>query len=138
MIRVTAGCNRAIAAIFTMVISYASVCMTTCALGVCPVRTQQTSSHDCESSTSHDSHRSSVPDKPDCSKHAHPSVVFVKSAGVARIEPSISAHMSPAVLFASPGNLSVANLTASDGSDLAPPFAARRIPLHQQMGVLRI
>src|SRR5438067_8894257 len=79
MIRVTAGCNRALAAIFTMVISSASACATICALGVCPDHPQQTSSHDCESSTSHHSHRSSVPDKPDCSKHAHPSVVFVKS-----------------------------------------------------------
>src|SRR2546429_4039050 len=93
MIRVTAGCNRALAAIFTMVISSASACATICALGVCPDHPQQTSSHDCESSTSHHSHRSSVPDKPDCSKHAHPSVVFVKSGGVARIELSISAYM---------------------------------------------
>lgn len=138
MIRVTAGCNRAIAAIFTMVISSASACATICALGVCPDHPQQTSSHDCESSTSHHSHRSSVPHKPDCSKHAHPSVVFVKSGGVARIELSISAYMSPAVLFASPGNFSVANLTASDGLDLAPPLVPRRIPLHQQIGVLRI
>ncbi|PYT66330.1 MAG: hypothetical protein DMG41_25420 [Acidobacteria bacterium] len=64
--------------------------------------------------------------------------MFVKSGGVARIELSISAYMSPAVLFASPGNFSVANLTASDGLDLAPPLVPRRIPLHQQIGVLRI
>ena len=138
MLRVAADCNRAIAAIFTMVIFYASACTTICALGVCPNHPQQTSSHDCESSTSDHSHRSSVPDKPDCSRHAHPSVVFVKSGGVARIDLRISAYLGPAVQFASPGNLSVANPTAFDGSDLAPPLAPRRIPLHQQIGVLRI
>ena len=138
MLRVAAGWNRAFAAIFLVVIFYASACTTSCALGVCPNHPQQTSSHDCESSTSQHSDPASVPDKPDCSKHAHPSVVFVKSGGVAKIDRRISAYMSPAVLFASPGNLSVANPTASNGSDLAPPLVPRRIPLHQQIGVLRI
>ncbi len=136
MIRVTAGCTRAIAAIFTMVMFFASACATVCAVGVCPDHTPQTSSHDCESSTSHHSRHSSVPDKPDCPKHAHPNVVFVKPGGVARIDLSISASGSPAVLFASPGNLSIANLTAPDGSDLAPPSPG--IPLYQQICVLRI
>lgn len=134
---VMASWTRTIAAIFTMAMFYASACTATCALGVCPNQTQQTSSHDCESSTAHHSHHSSIPGKPDCSKHGHPSTMFVKSPGVAKTDLAVLAHVSAGVLFASPRNLSVANLTASDGSDLAPPLIPG-VPIYQQISVLRI
>jgi hypothetical protein len=120
-----------------MAVFYASVCTTACAIGVCPDQTHQTSGHDCESAASHHSHQSSTPGKPDCSKHAHPSPLFLKSAGVPKIDLSVSSYLNLAVAVASPRTLSIAKLNASDGSDLAPPLG-RGVPLYHQISVLRI
>lgn len=135
--RVKASLARTVAAIFTMAVFYASVCTAACAAGFCPYQTQQTSSHACDSATPHDAHHSGKPDKPDCSKHAHPSPFFVKSAGIAGVDRTVSTYASAAVLLALPRYLSAPGLTASDGSDLAPPPVSST-PLYHQISVLRI
>lgn len=137
MMRVNASLARTVAAIFTMAIFYASACTAACAAGFCPYQMQQTSSHACESAAPHHAHHSGKPDKPDCSKHSHPSPFFVKSAGIARFDLTVSTYLRAAVLVALPRNLSAPDLTASDGSDLAPPPASS-IPLYHQISVLRI
>lgn len=135
--RVKASLARTVAAIFTMAVFYASVCTASCAAGFCPYQTQQTSGHACESAAPHHAHHSSKPDKPDCSKHAHPSPFFVKSAGIARLELTVSTYVRAPVLSALPRNLSAPDLTASDGSDHAPPPVSS-IPLYHQISILRI
>lgn len=61
----------------------------------------------------------------------------MKSAGIAKIDLSVSAYLNAAVLFALPRNPSIAKLTASDGSGVGPPLSPG-VPLYQQVSVLRI
>ena len=132
-----AGWCRIVVAVFTMAFFYASVCSTTCAVGVCPKQARQTSSHDCESSTSqHRNHSGSpAPQRPDCSKHPHPSPLFVKSGDSGKLQLNISRYVSAAVPLG-PSRL-IANLADSEASDLAPP-PTTGVSLYQQISVLRI
>ena len=61
----------------------------------------------------------------------------MKSAGIAKTEMSVSAFLNAGVLFAWSQNLSIAKLTPSDESDLAPPLAPST-PLYQRLSVFRI
>ena len=136
---INANRARIVVALFTMVMFYASACTTICAAGICPNQAQQTSSHDCEPLPSHHSHHSSdpAPDKPDCSSHAHPSVLFLKSGDVSPFQLSVSGGVSLAAMLASSADRLAANSINSQESNLAPPFAPN-VPLYQQISVLRI
>ena len=61
----------------------------------------------------------------------------MKSVGLAKTDLSFSAFLNAAVPFVSPQNLSIAKLTPSDESDLAPPLAPTT-PLYQWLSVFRI
>ena len=133
---INANRARIVVALFTMAMFYASACTTICAVGSCPNQAQQTSSHDCESSPSHHS-SDPAPNKPDCSSHAHPSVLFLKSGDVSPFQLSVSGGVSLAAMLASSADRLAANSINSQESNLAPPFAPN-VPLYQQISVLRI
>lgn len=71
---------QTVVAIFIVAMFYASVCSATCALGRCPNKVQHSDHHDCDHHSSGSS--SHGPQKPDCSKHGHPSLSVVKADGV--------------------------------------------------------
>ena len=128
---------RIVVTVFTMAMFYASVCTTTCAIGVCPDEVRQTAGHDCDQASSHHSgqpgHES--PESPDCSKHAHPGVFVAKSGDVSQYQLSIVGHLQLSATALSAGH-DLRLSTATRSSDLAPPFASN-LPLHQ-ISVLRI
>jgi hypothetical protein len=128
-----------IVAIFTLAVFYASVCSTTCAIGVCPNQVQQTAGHDCDQTSSHHSHRSGhqAPEKPDCSRHGHPGSFLVKSGELSKIQLSVVGHLNASAAAVCSGDSLTASLPAMDGSDLAPPLRSNP-PLYQQISVLRI
>ena len=130
---------RIVIAIFTVAMFYASVCSTTCALGVCPNQVQQSDSHGCDrSSAGHSSNsHNHGPANPDCSKHAHPGLFLVKAATLSQLQLSITGHLSTSEPLASSLYDITFSMTASGGSDLAPP-PTQKIPLYQQTSILRI
>jgi hypothetical protein len=131
---------RIVVAVFTAVaMFYSFACTTSCAVGVCPNQTQQMPSHDCEPSGAHHSHHSSAPapDKPDCSSHSHPTVLFPKSGDVAKIQLTAAGHAVSPGVSATSASLAVEQPAGLFGSDLAPPLTPRT-PLYQQISVLRI
>jgi hypothetical protein len=130
---------RIVVAVFTVAMFYSFACTTTCAVGVCPNQTQQMPSHDCEPSGAHHSHHSSAPapDKPDCSNHSHPTVLFLKSGDVAKIQLPAADHVVSPDVSATSASLTVEQPAGLFSSDLAPPLAPRT-PLYQQISVLRI
>ncbi len=129
---------RMVVAVFTMAMFYASVCTATCAIGVCPNEVQQTASHECDHASSHHSSQPGhkAPESPDCSKHAHPGVFVAKSGEVSQFQLSIVGHLQLSAATVSFGDDQRPS-TATRSSDPAPPFASK-LPLHQQISVLRI
>ena len=134
--RTKANWARRVVAIFMVTFVYSFACSTTCAVGFCPNQAEQRSSHDCEPTSNHQSHHSSTP-APDCSKHAHPTSLFVKSAELSKVQLVVSDHTRATAGLASLPVRSSANSTGSPASDLAPPFGSST-PLYQQVSVLRI
>ena len=129
---------RIVVAVFTVAIFYSFACSTTCAVGFCPNQPQQRASHECEQSAAHH-HQKNAPaqDKPDCTNHAHPTSVLVKSVEIYKVQLVSSAHLcASAVLVPLPARPSVSS-TGSTASDLAPPFGLSA-PVYQQISVLRI
>jgi hypothetical protein len=127
-----------VVAVFTMAMFYASVCTATCAIGVCPDEVQQTAGHDCDQASSHHSSQPGhkAPESPDCSKHAHPGVFVAKSGDVSQFQLSIVEHLQlSATALGARHDLRLSTATRASGP--APPFASK-LPLHQQISVLRI
>ena len=129
---------RAIAAIFTIAMFYASVCSASCAIGVCPDQVQQTSSHDCDQMRTHHAGQSrhQAPESPDCSKHQHLNMLVAKSGEIAKVQLSVVGQLSVSAVFL-PHHDFAASLIHVEASDLAPPLGTN-LPLYQQTSVLRI
>lgn len=142
VMRTKASWARMVVAIFTVAMFYASVCSTTCAIGVCPNQVQQTASHDCDQASPHHSRHSDqpghqAPENPDCSQHGHPGSFLAKSSELSQIQLSVVGHLDASASAVSPGRSVVASLTIAEASDLAPPLRSNT-PLYQQISVLRI
>jgi hypothetical protein len=137
--RTKANWARIVVAVFTVAMLYSFACSTTCAVGICPNQTQQRPSHDCEPSGAHHSHHSNAPapEKPDCSSHAHPTSLLVKSVEIANLQLVVSGHLSATSVLVSSSTRLLTNFTISAASDLAPPFGSSA-SLYQQISVLRI
>ena len=129
---------RAIGAIFTIAMFYASGCSASCAIGVCPDQVQQTASHDCDQMPSHHTGQSGhkVPESPDCSRHQHPNMLLAKSGEIAKVQLSVVGHLSATSVFLPHHDLTT-SLLHVEASDLAPPLGTN-LPLYQQISVLRI
>ena len=128
---------RIIVAAFTMTMLYSFACSTTCAVGFCPNQPQQGPSHECDESAAHHSHQTNAPapDKPDCSNHAHPTSLLLKSVEIYKVQLVASAHVSASAVLI-PARPPVSS-TGSTASDLAPPLGSST-PVYQQISVLRI
>ncbi len=139
LMRVRANWARMVVAIFTVAVFYASVCSTTCAIGVCPNQVQQAAGHDCEHTSSHHSDPSGhqAPEKPDCSRHGHPGSFLAKSGELSQIQLNVVGHVNASATAVCSGDSLTASLPAAAGSDLAPPLRSN-LPLYQQISVLRI
>ena len=130
---------RIVVAIFTMAVFYASVCSTTCAIGVCPNQVQQTAGHDCDQTPSHHSHQSGhqAPESPDCSQHEHPGLFLAKAGNLSQFQLTVVTHLSASTAAISFGHSLAASMADTEASDLAPPLRSNG-PLYQQISVLRI
>src|ERR1700730_7561547 len=131
-----AGWARMVITIFTMAVFGASVCSTTCEVGVCPDQVQQTSSHDCDRTPSHhsDHSRHQGSGNRNCSKHEHPGLFVAKSGEFSQFQ--LTSHLnSTAAVY--PGNNPTASITTAKSSEFTPPLTSS-IPLYQQISVLRI
>lgn len=139
VMRIKANWAKTVVAIFTMAVFYASVCSTTCAVGVCPNQVQQKAGHDCEQMPSHhsDQSRHQAPDNPDCSQHEHPGFFLAKSGELSQIQLSPVGHLNASAMAIPAVHGLVASLTPAKASDHVPPLASS-IPLYQQISVLRI
>ncbi|HVS88322.1 MAG TPA: hypothetical protein VHF01_08870 [Candidatus Acidoferrum sp.] len=137
--RINANWPRMVVAIFTMAVFYASVCSTTCAIGVCPNQPQRTASHNCDQTSSHHSDPSGhqAPDNPDCSQHGHPGFFLAKSGDLSQFQLSGAGHLNASAAAVSWGYTLTASMTTPDASELAPLLRSN-IPLYQQISVLRI
>ena len=133
------GRARILIAIFTVAMFYASVCSTTCALGVCPNQVQGSASQDCDHTSPEHSNSTPHhgPEKPDCSNHNHPTSNFVKADGLPQLQLSGIGNVSVNQLFANAPHAAGLTLAVFSLSDLAPPPTLRN-PLYQQISVLRI
>jgi hypothetical protein len=130
---------RMVVAIFTMAMFYASVCSASCAVGVCPDKVQQTTSHDCDQMPAHhsDQSRHGSPDNPDCSQHQHPGVLVAKTGNFSQFQLTAlhSLHVSAAA--SSPLVGLPAIFSQSAASEHAPPIVSG-VPVYEQISVLRI
>jgi hypothetical protein len=128
-----------VVALFTMAVFYASVCSTSCAVGVCPNQVPQTAGHDCEQTPSHhpDPSGHQTPDNPDCSQHEHPGLFLAKSGDLFQFQLSVVDHLNASAMAIPAVHRLAASLTPAEASDHAPPLASS-IPLYQQISVLRI
>lgn len=137
--RTIANWVRIVAVVFTVGVFYASVCSSTCAVGVCPNQVQHTPSHECEQTPSNHSHHSghNSPDNPDCSRHEHPGLFLTKSTDLSQFQLSYVGHLTMTAVAVDAALGATAGSTNIVASDLAPPPASP-LPLYQQISVLRI
>ena len=123
---------RMTVAVFTMAMFYASVCSSSCAVGVCPKQTQQTSGQDCDHTHSHHSgsSRHSSPDKHDCLQHQHPELFVAKSGGdLPQFQLSVVDHLNSSAVAFSPVHGFSTIFTRDVTSEYAPPPASG-VPLY--------
>ena len=137
--RTNANWARMVVAVFTMAVFYAAVCSTTCTIGFCPDQVQQKAAHDCDQTPSHrsDQSRPQPPDNPDCSQHQHPGLFITKSGDVPQFQLSVVGHSDDSIAAVSSVRELVVSFTAAEASEHDPPNASK-IPLYQQISVLRI
>jgi hypothetical protein len=138
--KIKANLARSIAAVFTVVMLYASVCSSSCAIGVCPEQTRRTAGHDCDQMPSHHSNSSGeqTPDTPDCSQHQHPELFVAKSAAdLPQFQLSVADHLTVSVGAFSPMHGLSMIFTRDVTSEHAPPVVFSG-PLYDRISVLRI
>ena len=126
------------AAVFAVAVLYTSFCPSTCALGFCPNRAQQSASHDCDMLPnhphgSHDHGR----DKPNCSAYHYPFVNLVKADGLLLHQWTDLSRTVDAQPTSNRWEASALALDDSWLSDLAPPPALSE-PLYLRTSILRI
>ena len=122
---------RAVVAVFTMAIFYASVCSASCAVGVCPEQAQRTTGHNCNQMPTHHT-------TPDCSQHPHPELFLAKSGSdLPQFQPTVVDQLqaSTTSFLAQYGLLTGFNPTRA--AEHAPPDVLS-IPFYDRISVLRI
>jgi hypothetical protein len=127
----------AVAAFVAITLLFGSVCSTTCALGACPIETQNAASHDCDHNASVPTHHN-APQNPDCPRHHHPTFDAVKTDALQQSQLSSANHVSATRLLVITTRSA---LTGVQSSALPSRFASPpnlNIPLPQQISVLRI
>ena len=125
----------AAAAFMVFALLYGSVCSSTCALGACPIETQNAATHDCDHGASSPSHQSDS-QNPDCAKHHHPTFDAVKADAQFQLSSATHAHAGQLLAVATPGD-STGLLLLAHFFDSAPP-PNLDIPLQLRNSVLRI
>jgi hypothetical protein len=128
---------RIVVAIFTMAVFYASVCSTTCSIGFCPNRVQQTAGHDCEQAGTHHSAPAGHEPASDCSPHQHPGPFLAKSAELPQFQLSLASRLDVSGITVSEAHELVLNVDDAAASDLAPPIKSSGT-LYKSISVLRI
>jgi hypothetical protein len=128
---------RIVVAIFTMAVFYASVCSTTCSIGFCPNRVQQTAGHDCEQAGTHHSAPAGHEPASDCSPHQHPGPFLAKSAELPQFQLGLASQLDISAIAVSEAHELVLNVADANASDLAPPVKSRS-DLYKSIAVLRI
>ena len=127
-----------VVAIFTMAVFYASVCATTCSIGLCPNRVQQTTGHDCErAGTHHSGPAGHEPANSDCSPHQHPGPFLAKSAELPQFQLRLASQLDVSAIAVSEAHELILNAGDGAASDLAPPIKSSS-SLNQSISVLRI
>ena len=127
-----------VVAIFTMAVFYASVCTTTCSIGLCPNRVQQTTGHDCEQAgTHHSGPAGHEPANGDCSPHQHPGPFLAKSAELYQFQLSLASRLDVSAITVSEAHAVVLNVDDAAASALAPPIKSSS-DLYKSISVLRI
>jgi hypothetical protein len=133
----TIRAKLAAAAFVVVALLYGSVCSTTCALGACPIETQNAAGHDCDHGASGNSHHGDS-QNPDCAKHHHPTFDAVKADALSQFQLSSTSHATASQLLAIATRGEATNVT----SDALSPHLATppnlNLPLQQQISVLRI
>jgi hypothetical protein len=125
----------ALAALVIFTLLCGSICATTCALGTCPIETQNSATHDCDHGASGPSHHSS-PQNPDCPTHHHPTFDAVKADALSQLQLSSTGTASELLaVTARREAFSVSGDARSQHLASPPNF---NIPLDQQISVLRI
>ena len=130
---------RIVVAIFTVAMVYASSCSTACAMGFCPNQPEHSESHDCEQSSPRQSNGSQhdAPGSPDCSKHHHPTINFLKANGLPQFPLNNAGHVNVDQSLGNVPQASALSFATIWANDLAPP-PTLKIPLYQQTSILRI
>jgi hypothetical protein len=126
----------AAAAFVVVALLYGSVCSTTCALGACPIETQNATGHDCDHGASSNSHHSDS-QNPDCTKHHHPTFDAVKADVLSQFQLSSASHAAASQLLAI-ATRGATNVSADALSSYLAPPPNLNLPLQQQISVLRI
>jgi hypothetical protein len=133
----TLRAKLAVAAFVVVTLLYGSVCSTTCAIGACPIETQNAASHDCDHGASSSSHHSD-PQNPDCAKHHHPTFDAVKADVLSQFQLSSTSHANASQLLA----IAMRGEASGVSSDALSPHLGSppnlNAPLHQQISILRI
>ena len=125
----------AAAAFMVVALLYGSVCSTTCALGACPIETQNAATHDCDHSASVPSHQSDS-QNPDCAKHHHPTFDAVKADVQSQLSSAAHANASQMLAVATPGDAAGAFLPTLFVDSAPPPNL--NLALQLRNSVLRI
>lgn len=127
--------------VFMAAMSYASVCSTMCAAGVCPSELQQSSasdySNDMPMSHSDDCPQRRAPDNHDCSMHRHPAVNLLKADNFPRFQLTSASRITANNVLARSTQFLAFDLGALSSSGLPPP-PTLGTPLDQQVPILRI
>ncbi len=131
---ISARAKLALAPLVILTLLYGSICSTTCALGACPIETQNAATHDCDHSASAPSHHSD-PQNPDCPTHHHPTFDAVQADSLSQLQLSSTNHTTANELLAVTARSEAFRVSVDA---LSPHLAPLSIPLGQQISVLRI
>jgi len=137
MLPATMRAKLAVAAFVVVALLYGSVCSTTCALGACPIETQNAAGHDCDHGASSNSHQRD-PQNPDCAKHHHPTFDAVKADVLSQFQLNSASHAAARQLLAVAMQGEASSVSADALSPHLAPPPNLNIPLQQQVSVLRI
>jgi hypothetical protein len=125
-------------AVFVVVtLLYGSVCSTTCALGACPIETQNAATHDCDHSASTPTHHS-APQNPDCPQHHHPYFDAVRTDALSQSHFLSTNHVTATRLLAAATRNEAAGTSTNTLSPQVASPPNLSIPVSQQICELRI
>lgn len=126
--------------VFAVSVSYASVCSTLCAAGICPNELQHSSDPDgCDQMPMGHSHspQNHATHHHDCVMHHHPSTNIVKAGNAPDFQLARQSHRGANDLLSGSAQLFTVNPTSLSPSGLAPPLLLSS-PVNSRIAVLRI